>query len=223
MSALPDVWSWGNPLYTAPQMPPMWTRPPYKRMSNIGVDKIYCANCNEKHKADNPNCPSRIAYITIKKKTSTKDNINNQNNYKVNKNLVLSQQNFPGIEGQKITPRSRAEYVDSLNLYSRAPNYATITKLSFPNNNFLNNNVNNSNNFSREFNYNRKSSFSNHGPGASSVNDLPGTGTNDLFSPSELMSIMSDMMDRLRNCKTKEQQFQALADLTLKYLYGNKP
>lgn len=43
----------------------------------------------------------------------------------------------------------------------------------------------------------------------------------DLFTTTELLSIMRDMMGRLRNCSSKEQQIFALGEICMTYLYGS--
>jgi hypothetical protein len=173
-------------------------------------DKIKCANCKQNHKADNPNCPSKIVYKNAKKKASTKNNNHNRNNYNTSHHLIQSMENFPHL-----TPRSRANYVENMQQPGR-PNYADITRLSYVQN------INNMPSTSHNLNINNKSSnfsfINNNTEGASNANK-----EENLFSPTELMTIMSDMIVRLKDCKTKEQQFQALADLTIKYLYASKP
>lgn len=43
----------------------------------------------------------------------------------------------------------------------------------------------------------------------------------ELFSPPQLMTIMKDMIEMLRPCKTKEQQIFTLWEIVTKYVYGS--
>lgn len=42
----------------------------------------------------------------------------------------------------------------------------------------------------------------------------------NLFNIQELQTIMSEILTNLRNCKTKEQQFNVMFTLAAKYVYG---
>lgn len=44
---------------------------------------------------------------------------------------------------------------------------------------------------------------------------------NELFSHDELLQLTQDMVSSLRGCRNKEQQFNAIARLALKYLHGD--
>lgn len=48
--------------------------------------------------------------------------------------------------------------------------------------------------------------------------ELPG-----LFNPNELMAITTELLMSLRNCKSRLEQFQAIARLTFKHVYGVTP
>lgn len=43
----------------------------------------------------------------------------------------------------------------------------------------------------------------------------------ELFTTAELLTIMRDMMGRLRNCTSKEQQIFAMSEICMTYLYGS--
>lgn len=43
---------------------------------------------------------------------------------------------------------------------------------------------------------------------------------NDLFSYDEIVSLLGDVVESLRNCSTKLEQFQAITNLAIKYVYG---
>lgn len=44
---------------------------------------------------------------------------------------------------------------------------------------------------------------------------------NDLFTESEITQLTLEMINSLRVCETKEQQFQVITQITIKYLYSN--
>lgn len=45
---------------------------------------------------------------------------------------------------------------------------------------------------------------------------------NTLFSEEELLQLTTEMVSKLRNCTNKEQQFNAIAQLAIKFVYNCK-
>lgn len=57
-----------------------------------------------------------------------------------------------------------------------------------------------------------------------SVNNIPtiNSNNNTLFTEQELMQLTTEMISKLRNCINKEQQFNAIAQLAIKFVYSSK-
>lgn len=57
------------------------------------------------------------------------------------------------------------------------------------------------------------------------VNNMPNVtnAENTLFTEEELLQLTSEMISKLRNCTNKEQQFNAIAQLAIKFVYNSKP
>lgn len=53
----------------------------------------------------------------------------------------------------------------------------------------------------------------------SSENEASAAHTNDLFTLTEFMCLARDLFARLKGCRNKEQQFMALSELMVKYVY----
>lgn len=64
------------------------------------------------------------------------------------------------------------------------------------------------------------STYANILKGSNNVNNAVNV---DLFSNNELIKIFNEMLVKLKICKTKEEQFSVLAELTIKHLYNVSP
>lgn len=69
--------------------------------------------------------------------------------------------------------------------------------------------------FQRQNNVQQQSSFANVA--------RVGANANNLFSYSEIMNITNDLLSKLKNCRSKEEQFRVITELTVKYLYDSFP
>lgn len=124
------------------------------------VEIFKCANCNEQHKSNSPQCPSRQNYLQIKKHFSNQKHnsprpIQNRANYNAN---------YPNILRQQTNPAPSIWHQQNVN---------------------LNTNTNN----------------------------------NNLFSLEEIQNLTLELINGLKNCKSKADQFQVVTSLACKFLY----
>lgn len=154
-----------------------------------------CCNCGEPHRSTDSKCEKRKNFIEIQKKMSTR-NQRQLGRLHPRAEYNYNESSFPTLthEQSKTTTRMRDLPTPAEEPAEREPNQSHFA---------WNNNKTGSypkNNNSSLFNLNN----------------------NHIFSFQEISSLVTDIIESLSSCTTKNDQFRVITTLTLKYLYGIK-
>lgn len=154
---------------------------------------IRCANCNNKHKSNDPECPNLAYYLQMRHNIAMKRAPNvSQNNNRAS--------NYPPLAKSKLNEDIPTS---SVYAYARSNNH----------------NNNNSNNYQRTNNNNNINNYNNSRNNNNNVNNK--TPPNNLFSEEEMTQLTFEMVSNLRSCNSREEQFNVIARLAVKFLYSN--
>ncbi|XP_055923397.1 uncharacterized protein LOC129953890 [Eupeodes corollae] len=174
----------------------------HKTEECVNKDKFKCANCNESHKSTDLICQSRNKYLEIRAKIasktrrSLKTKLTNPN---VSVPFYLSINDFPSLP-----TRPSSKHIEN----------------------------NNNNRVSNSWVHTQHSPSSSSFPAAAAPSNIHQhisaptinaniTNSGELFSMEELNSLVMEMITKLSTCKTKNDQFYAIAQLATKFLYQN--
>lgn len=154
-----------------------------------------CANCNGNHKSIDVNCPNRQTFLEIR------ENINIKNSSRAPHQQYRNNNNQTSVRSQQnLNQYSIGSINNNEPFYRQQPQQQQQHAVS---------NRSSTNNFTN-------SMFSNNVSYSSKLR-----GNNDLFTENEISQLTIEMITQLRECKSKEQQFNVIAQLTIKYLYSN--
>ena len=171
---------------------------PHKTDECNNTEVYKCANCNEQHKSTDSACAIRKRYLEMREKLSNKASHRIQAQPKITNNAV-------NISMQKLSPSYQ-----SLN--------------DFP---IMTNRVRERQGQSmKPTTWQRTTPVVNTNPVvdthlAEAYLNRPTPSTGELFSMDELNTLVMEMITKLSLCKTKLEQFQAIAQLATKFLYSN--
>ncbi|GAB0092570.1 hypothetical protein DMENIID0001_075750 [Sergentomyia squamirostris] len=159
--------------------------------------KTKCRNCNGDHHADDLRCPARAEFIEMRSRQGS-GNANRQSNNNSGRLNNIPQDRQPRSRSvSRQRQRVTVPPVPPMDGNNFPVGLGTLRKQDRRNNN----------------NVNSGPSVNIEGPPA-----WPHNNQSELFSPAELMGIMSEMLSSLRGCTNKRQQLQALFEITIKYL-----
>lgn len=160
---------------------------------------IKCNNCDGKHPANSLQCPKRQDFINMRELLSRKANLRNRRQGPEPDLAFEDKLKYPSLRPPRRAPDliHKQQQPNRLNFQDTYASQLSSTT--------------NNQQFRSQPPVVRQNCPENHHQDAS----------DDLFTPKELLHLTREMVTSLKGCRNKEQQFDAIAHLALKYLYGS--
>lgn len=151
-----------------------------------------CANCNGNHKSIDVSCPNRKTFLEIRENIKNRNSLSAQpSQYRNRETYLHSQQHSNMPSNRSYNNNSTFRQQQSHQQQHQQQHFVSAER----------NNIHYSSN-----NATYSSKLRNN---------------NNLFTENEISQLSLDMITQLRDCTSKEQQFNVIAQLTIKYLYSN--
>lgn len=167
--------------------------------------KPKCATCAGKHRTADCQSPAVIRCANCK------------NNHKATDPICPNRASFIEMRERFVNnntlPNRRNVSTPVYN--NNATNFPSVSKYSRVNGNTHHN-------FSWNHHTNNNNNTNINNTNNNKQNSTPNNSPNDLFTQEEVMQLTFEMVSSLRPCKSRDDQFNVIASLAIKFLYGNK-